>query len=38
MIHNLALNFPVIYGFLAVIIAGLMGWISAEMFRRLRRT
>ena len=38
MIHSLALNFPVIYGFLAVVIAGLMGWISAEMFRRLRKT
>ncbi len=37
MIHNLATNYPLIYGLLAVIIAGLMGWISAEMFRRLRR-
>ena len=37
MIHNLATNYPLIYGLLAVIIAGLMGWISAEMFRRLRK-
>ena len=37
MIHNLAINFPLIYGLLAVLLAGLMGWISAEMFRRLRK-
>ncbi|MDB9985491.1 TIGR02186 family protein [Pelagibacterales bacterium] len=37
MIHNLAINYPLIYGLLAVLVAGLMGWISAEMFRRLRK-
>ena len=38
MIHSLAINFPLIYGLLAVFLAGFMGWISAEMFRRLRKT
>ena len=38
VIHNLAINFPLIYGLLAVFLAGFMGWISAEMFRRLRKT
>ncbi|MDA9137040.1 TIGR02186 family protein [Pelagibacterales bacterium] len=37
MIYNLAINYPLIYGLLAVLVAGLMGWISAEMFRRLRK-
>ena len=37
MIHNLAINYPLIYGLLAVLVAGLMGWVSAEMFRRLRK-
>jgi hypothetical protein len=38
VIHNLAINYPLIYGLLAVFLAGFMGWISAEMFRRLRKT
>ena len=37
LIYNFANNFPLIYGFTSLIIALIIGWISADLFRRFRK-
>jgi|TARA_B110000977_G_C10993409_1_gene460834 uncharacterized protein (TIGR02186 family) len=37
VIYNLATIYPLIYGLMTVALACLLGWVSAEMFRRLRK-
>ena len=37
LIYNFANSFPLIYGFTSLIIALIIGWISADLFRRFRK-
>ncbi len=37
LIFNFANSFPLIYGFTSLIIALIIGWISADLFRRFRK-
>ena len=37
IIYNFATSFPLIYGFTSLLIALIIGWISADLFRRFRK-